>query len=161
MSATAFDADAPLNERRIVIRRSAGDVEMVKLPWRLRPHERGGRRFTVVRAEGRSFPDHRCLVPASEFRFRIKGRQYRFALADGDWFYFAGIWRAATADWPETYAILTTEANAEVAPYHDRQMTVLRREDRVAWLDMTSPDAALLRPLPAGSYVVSRSDRTR
>lgn len=158
MNAIAFDVDAPLDERRIIIRRSAGDVEMVKLPWGLQPRERGGRPFTVIRCEGRSFPDHRCLVPASEFRFRSRGRQYRFALADGDWFYFAGIWRSATADWPEGYAILTTEANAEVAPYHDRQMTVLSREHRMAWLDRTCPDETLLRPLPAGSYAVSRSD---
>lgn len=159
MSANVFDADAPLNERRIVIRRSAGDVEMIKLPWGLQPREPGGRPFTVVRAGGRRFPDHRCLVPASEFRFRSQGRQYRFALADGDWFYFAGIWRPTTTGWPESYVILTTEANPEVAPYHDRQMTVLRREDRMAWLDMICPEEALLRPLPAGSYIVARCDR--
>jgi putative SOS response-associated peptidase YedK len=41
----------------------------VELPWGLQPRERGGRPFTVVRAEGRTFPSHRCLVPASEFAF--------------------------------------------------------------------------------------------
>jgi putative SOS response-associated peptidase YedK len=69
MTAKAFDTDAPLDERRVIIRRSAGDVEMVELPWGLQPRERGGRPFTVVRAEGRTFPSHRCLVPASEFAF--------------------------------------------------------------------------------------------
>src|SRR3546814_3114893 len=66
MSATAFDSDASLDERRVIIRRGGGDVEMVKLPWGLQPREFGGRPFTVLRAEDRTFPSHRCLVPRSE-----------------------------------------------------------------------------------------------
>src|SRR3546814_14222688 len=56
MSATAFDSDASLDERRVIIRRGGGDVEMVKLPWGLQPREIGGRPFTVLRAEDRTFP---------------------------------------------------------------------------------------------------------
>lgn len=156
MSATVFDSEASLDERRIIVRRDGGDVEMVRLPWGLQPGEPGGRPFTVVRSEGRVFPSHRCLVPASEFRFRSRGKHYGFALASGDWFYFAGIWRPATRNWTEAYAILTTAANDDVAPYHDRQMAVLRRDQRMAWLDLTCPEEGLLRPLPAGSYRVSR-----
>jgi putative SOS response-associated peptidase YedK len=156
MSAKVFDSDASLDERRVIIRRDGGDVEMVELPWGLQPRESGGRPFTVVRSEGRTFPSHRCLVPASEFRQRSHGKHYSFALANGDWFYFAGIWRPATRNWPEAYAILTTAANEDVAPYHDRQMAVLRRDERMAWLDLTSPEEELLRPLPPGSYRVSR-----
>jgi putative SOS response-associated peptidase YedK len=155
MEAKAFDSDASLDERRVIIRRSGGDVEMVEMPWGLQPREVGGRPFTVIRAEGRVFPSHRCLVPAADFRFRSRGRHYSFALDDGDWFYFAGIWRSALQDWPEAYAILTIKANDDVAPYHDRQMAVLRREQRMAWLDMTCPEDALLRALPAGSFTVS------
>ncbi|SCB50314.1 Putative SOS response-associated peptidase YedK [Rhizobium multihospitium] len=156
MSATAFDSDASLDELRIIIRRDGDDVEMVKLPWGLQPREAGGRPFTVVRAEGRSFPSHRCLVPASEFRHRSKGKQYSFSLANGDWFYFAGIWRPATGNWPEAYAVLTTAANDDISPHHDRQMAVLRRDQRMAWLDSTCPEEELLRPLPAGCFSVSR-----
>ena len=83
---------------------------MVELRWGLRPWEPGGRSATLVRAEGRTFPSHRCLVPASEFLLSHRGRRYRFSLADGNWFYFAGFWRPAAPDWPEAYAILTTEA---------------------------------------------------
>jgi putative SOS response-associated peptidase YedK len=36
----------------------------------------------------------------------------------------AGIWRPATADWPESYAILTIAAN-EMLQYHHRQMAVM------------------------------------
>lgn len=157
MSAKAFDSDAPLDERRVIIRRYGDDVEMVELPWGLQPREPGGRPFTVVRAEGRGFPSHRCLVPASEFCHRSQGKRYNFGLTNGDWFYFAGIWRPASRDWPEAYAILTTAANEDVAPYHDRQMAVLRRDQRMAWLDLTSPEEELLRPLPAESFRVSRA----
>ncbi|TIS05623.1 MAG: SOS response-associated peptidase, partial [Mesorhizobium sp.] len=152
MSASIFDLDASLGQRRVVIRRNAGNVEMVELPWGLEPRERGGRPFTVIRAEGRSFASHRCLIPASEFRHRSRGKHYSFSLADSDWFYFAGIWRPATADWPEAFAILTIEANADVAPFHDRQMAVLRRDQRMVWLDPTSREEALLRPLPAQTF---------
>ena len=31
----------------------------------------------------------------------------------------------------------------------------------MVWLDMICPEAALLRPLPAGSYIVARCDRDR
>lgn len=155
-SAKVFASEASLDERRVIIRRYGGDVEMVELSWGLQPREIGGRPFTVVRAEGRTFPSHRCLVPASEFRHRSHGKSYSFSLSNGDWFYFAGIWRPATRDWPEAYAILTTEAKPDVAPFHDRQMAVLRRDQRMAWLDMTVPEEQLLQPLPAGSFKVER-----
>jgi putative SOS response-associated peptidase YedK len=161
MSASTFDSDASVGQRRVVIRRNAGDVEMVELLWGLEPRERGGRPFTVIRAEGRSFPSHRCLIPASEFRHRSRGKHYGFSLADGDWFYFAGVWRPATGDWPEAFAILTIEANADVAPFHDRQMAVLRRDHRMAWLDWTSREEELLRPLPPQTFKTRLWDEPR
>ena len=52
--------------------------------------------------------------------------------------------------------MLTIEANDDVAPYHDRQMAVLRRDQRMDWLDRTCLMGELLRPLPAGTFVVSQ-----
>lgn len=57
-------------------------------------------------------------------------------------------------------AILTIEANDDVAPFHDRQMAVLRRDQRMAWLDRTCLEEELLRPLPAGTFVVSQVRET-
>ncbi|QND35561.1 SOS response-associated peptidase (plasmid) [Sinorhizobium meliloti] len=151
-SATVFQFDAPLDERRVIIRRHDGDVEMVELPWGLRPRDGDARAVNVVRSKGRTFPTHRCLVPASEFRHRT----FSFSLANGDWFYFAGIWRPAINDWPESYAILTIEANDDLAPFHDRQMVVLRREQRMAWFDGLVPEGEILRRLPAGTFRVTR-----
>ncbi len=93
-------------------------------------------------------------MPASEFRLHSHGRAYSFSLADGNWFYFAGIWRPAKPDWPEAYATLTAEAKGDVTPYHDRQMAVVRREQRLGWLDGHVAEGELLHPLPAGSVRV-------
>ena len=41
--------------------------------------------------------------------------------------------RPAAQEWPEAYAILTIAANADLAAFHDRQMVVLRRDQRMAW----------------------------
>ena len=91
-------------------------------------------------------------MPASQFRHK----SFSFSLANRDWFYFAGIWRPASEDWPEAYAILTIEANADIAPYHDRQMAVLTRDQRMAWLDGLIPEDKILRPQPAGTFRVKR-----
>jgi putative SOS response-associated peptidase YedK len=154
MSAKVFQSDAPLNERRVIIRRHDGDVEMLELPWGLRPLDGGPRGVNVVRSEGRRFETHRCLVPASEFRHRSGTKNFSFSLANGDWFYFAGIWRPATVDWPEAYAVLTVEANGDVAPYHDRQMALLTRDQRMDWLDGLIPEHEILRPPPPGTFKV-------
>ena len=161
MKATAFDLEAPPLDPRIIIRRGDEGVEMVELPWGLQPKEPGGRPFTLVRAEGRTFPSHRCLVPATEFLVARQGQRYAFALADGDWFYFAGIWRPASPEWPEAYAILTMAAGPDVVPYQDRQMAVLRRVQRMDWLDLAVPEHELFRRHRRGTFTVERHFRPR
>jgi putative SOS response-associated peptidase YedK len=102
------------------------------------------------------FPSHRCLVPASELQLTHRGRRLKISLTDGDWFYFVGICRPSSEGWPEAYAILTIEANADVAPYHDLQMAVLRRRQRMDWLDLSRPEHELLKPLPIGAFRIER-----
>ena len=154
MIASPFDSDAPLGSRRAIIRRDGDDVEMVELGWGLRPATPEGRPFRFIRSEGREFPTHRCLIPASEFHVTQSGRRYRFTLEDRNWFYLAGVWRPASAGWPESYAIITVAANPEVARYQDRQGAVLLRRQRMDWLDGSIPEAELLQPLPARSFGV-------
>ena len=52
--------------------------------------------------------------------------------------------------------MLTTEPGADIAPYHDRQIVLLRTEDGAAWLNLQKPEAELLRALPAGSLDVEK-----
>ena len=122
--------------------------------WGLKPSSPGGRSAINIRAEGRSFPDHRCLIPDSEFflRDRTPSRSlWRVTRADGDSFYFAGIWRPAEEDWPEAFAMLATATNSDLEAIHDRQIAVIPRDERMAWLDGLA-EADLLRPLSAGTF---------
>jgi len=158
MRATALPLGAPPGATRAVIRRVGDEIEMVNLRWGL-PAGQGedgkGRRF--IRSEGRSFPTQRCLVPASEFQVMRDGEPFRVALEDGDWFYLAGIWHPAEADWPEAFAVLTVEANREVARYQPRQGALLRRNRHMAWLDHAVPENEILLVPPAGIFTISRT----
>jgi putative SOS response-associated peptidase YedK len=100
-----------------------------------------------------------CLPAISFFGITLhRERRWRFSLASNEVFYFAGIWQPAQEDWPEAYAVLTTAANPDVAPVHDRQMAVLPAAAMTDWLDESFPAAKLLKPLPAGSF---RRDRVQ
>lgn len=140
-----------------VIRYGHDGLEMVNLRWGFAPLEPLGRPRTALRAEARSFPDKRCLVPASEVFLPCDGRHYRVSLIDRDWFYFAGIWRPASRTWPASYCLLTVAAGPDVAPLRDRQTAVILRKDRMAWLD-GGDEALLLQPLPKGTFRVERAD---
>jgi putative SOS response-associated peptidase YedK len=157
MRATALPLGAPPGATRAVIRRVADEIEMVNLRWGLGAiagEDGNGRRF--IRSEGRAFPSHRCLIPASEFQVVRNDEPYRVALEDGDWFYLAGIWQPAERDWPEAFAVLTVEANGEVARYQSRQGALLRRNRHMAWLDHTIAQSEILVPPPAGIFTISR-----
>ena len=156
MRATAFDPNAAVGSNRIVIRHDLtdGKPELVELAWGLEPSEPGGRPSRFLRSERKRFPVNRCLIPASEFHVNRGDRKYCFRLEDGNWFYLAGVWRPATRGWPEAYAILTVPANAEVAPYQDRQGAIIRRNRHMQWLDASIPDEDVLRTPSALSFAV-------
>ena len=44
-----------------------------------------------------------------------------------------------------------------VEHYHDRQMAVLRRRQRMDWLDLPHPEHELLQPLPIGALRIERA----
>jgi putative SOS response-associated peptidase YedK len=56
----------------------------------------------------------------------------------------------------EVFTLLTVDPGPDVAPYHNRQVVMLDRADWLAWLDLTRPQAELLRALPAGSLAVEQ-----
>lgn len=139
-----------------------GGWELVNLIWGFAPTVPGGRPITYVGAEGRSFEMHspewrRCLIPASEFSVSSgrgkERRKWRVSLAVTEGlFYFAGIWRPAMRGWPPSYALVTIPAGPDVAPIQERQAAVIRREDRMGWLEYREPEAKLLAPLAKGSF---------
>ena len=151
--------DIRANEIGPVMRFAGNVVELVPMTFGLPPKSpRGGPVFNF-KSEGRRFgSSNRCLVPASAF-FEFTGKRYpkakhRFALKDAPFMAIAGLWRGTEGDGPPAFTMLTTAPSADVAPYHDRQVAVLRPEDWAAWLYLTKPEAELLRPLPEGSLDV-------
>lgn len=144
-----------------VLRRQNEGVQIAQVRWGFAPGRPKAGPVINFRSEGRRFASSgRCLVPASHFYeftgTRSPKAKWKFTKADEDWFCFAGLWRPAEGEAPEAFTLLTTAPGPDVAPIHDRQMVVLERNDWAAWLDLTRPEAELLRPLPAGSLRVER-----
>lgn len=154
---TPFDADAPLGSQPAIIRRNPEDpeeIEMVEARWGSNPRFSDGESYRFIRSEGKTFPSHRCLVPASEFHITVGERRYRVTLDGGNFFYIAAIWEPAMGDWPLSYRVVTVPANPEVARYQDRHGAIIQRRQNMQWLDALVPDADLLATPPAQTFVV-------
>lgn len=98
-----------------------------------------------------AFAGRRCLVPANGFyewragTDRTKTPRW-VSHRDGNPVAFAGIWYGAQADEeaPGTCVIVTTAANALLAPIHHRMPVILLPEQFNAWLsDRTETDTLL------------------
>lgn len=114
-----------------------------------------------------AFAKRRCIVPAPvfyEWHTDASGKTpYAVARVDGEPMAFAGIWegwRSPDGGIMRTFAILTTDANAEMAKVHHRMPVILERADWPLWLGETAGDpAALLHPSPEGVVRMWRVDR--
>lgn len=116
-----------------------------------------------------AFKRRRCLIAASgfyEWQKLNRGKQpYFIRLRDQPLFAFAGLWET----WQDiaTATIITTTANPDLEPIHDRMPVILQPQDYDQWLD---PDfqnldqlQSLLQPLPDStieSYPVSSQVNT-
>jgi len=101
-----------------------------------------------------AFRRHRCLIPASgfyEWQREERGKQpYFVRMRDERLFAFAGLWdRWESQDKGviETCTILTTAANAVLAPIHDRMPVILPPTEYARWLDPALRDTDSLSPL--------------
>jgi putative SOS response-associated peptidase YedK len=141
-----------------VIRRREDGVELVQLKWGFAPARPKAPPVINYRGEGRRFGRGRCLIPASHF-YEFTGEKYpktkwRFTKVGEDWFCIAGLWRPPEGGWPESFTMLTLPPGPDMAPYHDRQVAVLHRDQWQAWLDPAADPSTLLRPLPPGALTV-------
>jgi putative SOS response-associated peptidase YedK len=150
--------DIRIRDTAPIILRTKDGVELTERVWA--PRAANKKPIFNFRSEKRKFQKStRCLIPASHFfeftapadSRRKRKDKWRFTLLREDWFCIAGLLRADAIDGGACFTMLTTEPGEDVAPYHDRQVVVLRREDWRAWLDSARPEAELLRPLPTGS----------
>jgi len=84
---------------------------------------------------------------------RAPARPFLIRRRDGAPMALAGLWETwngPNGEQIDTACILTTDANATIAPIHDRMPVILELEDFDAWLDcderQTASAAALMRP---------------
>lgn len=131
----------------------------VQPPWKGAPLINARSETAATKAVFRElFRRRRCLVPADafyEWQADTKPKQpWRFALAEDEPMVIAGLWQAwrdEAGQAAEGFLLLTTDANATVAPCHDRMPVLLPPEAWHTWLNPASPGEALeplLRPWP-------------
>lgn len=106
-----------------------------------------------------AFKRRRCIVPANAFfEWRTlagekRKQKLRFASRDGHPLALAGLWETwhqPESDAPiQTYTIITTTANAFMAPIHDRMPVVLSPVDWGVWLDPEVNNPLLLQSMLA------------
>ncbi len=149
-------ASIRIGDRAPIITLGPQGAEMTVKPWAWKSPQ--GRPVFNFRSDERSFANSvRCLIPADgffEFTDPEAGQKrktkWRFTMAGSPVFWVAGLIKDGA------FAMLTTEPGPDIAPYHDRQIVLLRPEDGAAWLGLQRPEAELLQPLPAGSLQVEK-----
>ena len=148
--------DIRINDMGPVMRAADDSIELLQMRFGFPPSNPNGGPIFNFKSEGRRFDNSkRCLIPASAF-FEFTGKRYpkakhRFTLTAAPFLAIAVLWREGSGNQPPTFTMLTTEPGPDVAPYHNRQVVVLRPEDWGAWIHLTKPEKDLLHPLPAGS----------
>ena len=148
-----------INDMAPVMRTSGNVVELASMRWRFPASRPGGKPVFNFRSGKRRFDEgHRCLIPASAF-FEFTGvkspkSKWRSALEEAPFLAIAGIGRPAASGEPPMFTMLTVGPGADVGPFHDRQVAVLRARDWESWLYLDCTEGALLRLLPARSLEV-------
>jgi putative SOS response-associated peptidase YedK len=101
-----------------------------------------------------AYKARRCLVPVNAF-YEWTGEKgskvkWRISVPDEPLFALAGLWEwwrdPLEKDQPgiETYTIITTTANAQLLPIHDRMPVIVPPERYAQWLDRAQDDSVLL-----------------
>jgi len=107
-----------------------------------------------------AFRRRRCIVPSDGFYewLRRDGNRQPFFLHaargsgdDSGLLAMAGLWslwkNPATGEWVSSCAVVTTAANDQVAPIHNRMPVILPRDAWWPWLDPDEKDLGYLRSL--------------
>jgi putative SOS response-associated peptidase YedK len=113
-----------------------------------------------------AFRRRRCIVPADGFFEWTGTKDARqplwFHREDGGLLLFAGLyetWQPEGGERQRTFTIVTTRANALMAPVHDRMPVILPDDALDDWLDPRHEDidalSKLLAPAPEGLLVAT------
>lgn len=101
--------------------------------------------------------ERRCLVAVSGFYEWHRTKEAKLpwfcTRADGEPLVLGGIWQEWGEEQQPTFAIVTTDANATMAPIHNRLPLVIEAKDHALWLGEEGHGAAVLMK-PAGDDVL-------
>ncbi len=172
---------APSQEAPVIVRGENGrDRALTAMRWGLVPSwakdSKIAHRTINARSETAAekpsfraaFKRRRCLVPASWFyEWRREAGvkvPYRIQRADHRPLAFAGLWERWEGSQTEparvSFTVLTTDANEDVAPLHDRMPCLIEPDDFDRWLtpelDDVGATARLLAPAPPGLLALDR-----
>ena len=164
---------APQSTVPVVYETREGERVAELMRWGLVPHWAKeasiGHKLNNARAEGvfdkpsfrQAVRRRRCLLPASGFYewqapaaglpAKTPKQPWYISAADGTPLAMAGLfeaWRPSESEeWLLTCCIITTEANALMAPIHDRMPVLLPAQQWSMWLSRQMQDSAALAPL--------------
>ncbi len=147
-------ADIRIGEKGPVVRAAGNGVEIAHMTFGFPPPKPKRPRVFNFISEKRDFSkSQRCGILASAF-FEFTGSKYpkakhRFTLAGEPFLFVAGLWR--NGDDGDSFTMLTTAPGQDIAPYHDRQIVVLKPQDLPHWLYLSKPQSELLQPLAPGT----------
>jgi putative SOS response-associated peptidase YedK len=166
---------APMNDVPVVRVNAHGERELVRMRWGFVPRwakdpSIGGK---LINARGETlherptfqmaFRRHRCLLPADGFYEwqrlpaapddSVRKQPLHIGMKDAAPFGIAGLaerWMSPDGEVLDTCTIVTTQANALLAPVHDRMPLVIAPGDYARWLDPHESDVRdLVVPFPA------------
>jgi putative SOS response-associated peptidase YedK len=111
-----------------------------------------------------AFRKRRCLVPVNAF-FEWSGEKghrlkWRISVRDEPLFALAGLWEwwqdPQSGEGIASYTIVTCEANAAIAPLHDRMPVTVGATDYARWLDASADGQPLLLPCEPQALALQR-----
>lgn len=167
------------SQKQLVFRRhpETGEAVEGQLRWGFIPHTAPSRptiQRIHVRAEtitekpmfSDAYRKRRCVAPMSSFFQKdAHGRRFTISRRDDALFGVAGIWdnwrNPENGEWERTFALITVEANAAIAPVHDRMLAILDQSELRRWLSEEEDPRDLLRPYPAEDLDVSLAKNSR
>lgn len=180
-SATLIDHapqyNIPPSSQILVVRENARQSELTAMRWGLIPswaktasisNKLSNARAETVESKPAfrsAFKHRRCLIPADGFyewrKLADRKQPYFIHLLNDALFGFAGLWESwhdPDAGEVQSCTIITTEANAVMAPLHNRMPVIVDPADYDLWLSNEQFDMAelkrLLQPYPADEMAV-------
>ena len=133
-----------------VVRLEEDGYVLANMHWGLIPHWAKDTKIKPINAKAETidqkpffrsaFKKYRCLIPANGFyewkRANNHKQPYYFRLKDSELLAFAGLWDhwRHEGEAIDSCTIITTEANEQMKPVHDRMPVILDPKDYDDWL---------------------------